>query len=216
MMIRPHSLPGRRRIGDRQPCPGGAVALAILIVVGVGCGTDGAAQFGGEAPTAEAVFGDCAFCHAPVAQRMVETGGHHDLDLKCQFCHENLMPGEVGPGHRSIPACRDCHVEEQTHQDPAAGTKQECLVCHTPHGSTNIFLIREQILTARNEVEPIEFTNLLGLAEGSFASPTDPGSGLCEVCHTQTRYYRHDGSGQEHFPFACITCHPHAGGFRPR
>ena len=40
-------------------------------------------------------------------------------------------------------------------------------------------------------------------------------SGVCEICHTQTRFYRADGAGQEHFPFSCLPCHLHEAGFAP-
>jgi predicted CXXCH cytochrome family protein len=186
------------------------VLLAALALAA--CGTNSASRFVGDAPTAEATYGQCAFCHQALAVNMTATGGHHDLDLKCESCHADETPGLVGPGHRSVPACADCHTAQQTHGDPAAGTAEECTVCHTPHGSPNLFLVRTEIDTPAGERE-VDFTNLLGLADGSFASVSDPGTGLCETCHTTTRYYRSEGSGEPHFPFACFTCHPHAGGF---
>jgi hypothetical protein len=39
---------------------------------------------------------------------------------------------------------------------------------------------------------------------------------VCEVCHTTTRFYRSDGTGEAHFGFPCYTCHPHDVGFLPR
>jgi predicted CXXCH cytochrome family protein len=190
----------------------GLVVLAFTLAA---CGTNGAPKYEGDAPSAEVTYGTCAFCHQALAVEMTATGGHHDLDLKCESCHADETPGQVGPGHRSVPACADCHGAQQTHEDPAAGTAGECTVCHTPHGSPNLFLVRTQIETPSGGEREVEFTNLLGLADGSFASVSDPGSGLCETCHTTTRYYRSDGSGETHFPYACFTCHPHAGGFGP-
>ena len=95
------------------------------------------------------------------------------------------------------------------------GTVKECTNCHTPHGSTNLFLVNEQIRTPSGGTRNVVFNNLLGLADGSFASVSQPGSGLCETCHTRTEFFRADGSGEPHFPYACFTCHPHAGGFAP-
>jgi hypothetical protein len=77
-------------------------------------------------------------------------------------------------------------------------------------------LVRERIVTPDDTASPIDFTNLDGLADGSFASVSEPGSGLCEVCHSTTRYYRNDGTGEDHFPFTCFTCHSHGDGFAPR
>jgi hypothetical protein len=80
--------------------------------------------------------------------------------------------------------------------------------------SSNIALVREEILTSEGE-RAVEFTNLNGLADGGFASVTQPVDGVCQVCHTTTRFYRADGSGEPHFTFPCYTCHNHAAGFAP-
>jgi hypothetical protein len=61
----------------------------------------------------------------------------------------------------------------------------------------------------------IVFDNLRGRADGSFASASHPGTGLCETCHTTTRYYRSDGLGEPHFELPCHPCHPHTIGFLP-
>ncbi len=164
---------------------------------------------------AEARFGDCAICHNELAVKAA-VSAHGTLRINCGQCHTDLEPGNVGPMHRNVPRCADCHSQQQTHQDPAVGTTMECAGCHTPHGSTNLYLIREQILTPSGKTPSVQLTNLLGLADGSLASVSQPGSGVCEVCHTTTMFYRSDGSGQQHFPFACFPCHPHAGGFAPR
>jgi hypothetical protein len=51
------------------------------------------------------------------------------------------------------------------------------------------------------------------LADGSYASSTHPGTGVCETCHTQTRYYRADATGLPHFTIPCVSCHEHVIGF---
>jgi predicted CXXCH cytochrome family protein len=189
---------------------------AILLAALAGC-DEGAKKYGGATPSDDpvAVYGNCAFCHVDLATHMVDTGGHGSLDVPCTRCHDNVAPEEPGPGHATVPVCADCHGEQVTHFDPLAGTPEECLVCHTPHGSPNLLLIKTEIETPMDERVQIVFDNLRGLADGSFASVSNPGSGLCEVCHTDTMYYRNDGSGLPHFPFACYTCHPHADGFEP-
>jgi hypothetical protein len=74
--------------------------------------------------------------------------------------------------------------------------------------------VRERILTPEGE-RAVEFTNLNGLADGGLASITPPVRGACQVCHTTTRFYRTDGSGESHFTFPCYTCHRHSAGFAP-
>jgi predicted CXXCH cytochrome family protein len=163
----------------------------------------------------EAVYGQCGFCHNATTVTALMSSGHGALSLVCENCHTVLRPNDYGPGHERAPRCAECHTEQHTHQDPAVGTVKECTNCHTPHGSTNIFLVNEQIQTPNRGTHTVVFNNILGLADGSFASVTQPGTGVCETCHTRTDFYRSDGTGQPHFPYPCFTCHPHAGGFAP-
>jgi hypothetical protein len=190
-------------------------ALASLLLAAA-C-DDGSTKYGGSTPADNpvAVYGSCAFCHTGLATAMVARGGHGSLDVKCGLCHDNLTPDDPGPGHATVPACADCHIAQQTHFDPAAGTARECLVCHAAHASANLLLVRRAIRTTEGTTAPIVFDNLQGLADGSFASASDPGTGICEVCHTTTLYYRSDGQGEPHFGFPCYTCHPHSAGFAP-
>ncbi len=198
------------------------ILVACALLFAAGCGTDGAPKYAGEPPDAEATFGWCAFCHQERAVKMTVTGGHGSLDVKCGLCHEDLTPGYVGPGHRRILACAACHPAQMTHPQtvPPAEEREcpegrECAGCHTPHGSANLFVVREEVLTPDCDKRTVEFTNERGRADGSFASETDPGSGICEVCHTETNFYRSDGSGAPHFTSSCIAqfCHAHEAGF---
>ena len=202
-----------RRCLPKRPM---AAMLALAIVVLAGCDNGSPKHSGPVTDDPVAVYGNCAYCHNGLATNMVNTGGHGSLDVACTRCHDNLMPDNPGPGHATVPECRDCHSAQQTHFDPQAGTPSQCLVCHTPHGSTNLLLINTEITTPSEAVVPILFDNLKGLADGSFASVSAPGTGVCEVCHSATLYYRSDGQGAQHFPFACYTCHPHTAAFAPQ
>jgi hypothetical protein len=171
---------------------------------------DHAASFGPVVTDAS-----CSSCH-PAEEALLAKGNlHHDkFQGRCSSCHAAVRP-EPGPGHRAISACTDCHSETRvaTH---APGVGIPCAQCHEPHGTDNIRLVRDVIHIVQGTDRPLQFTSLAGRADGSFASASTPGAGLCEVCHTATQFYRADAAGAPHFTITCLQCHSHAAGFLPR
>ena len=158
---------------------------------------------------------NCAVCHADEAARLATSSLHHDkFTGRCSSCHAELKP-DAGPGHRAISACADCHAAARVTTHIPPGIALPCMQCHEPHGSGNARLVRDVIHTIQGADRPIRFDSVSGRVDGSFASASQPGTGLCEVCHTRTQFYRADGSGAAHFTLPCGRCHPHAGGFAP-
>ena len=121
--------------------------------------------------------------------------------------------------------CLDCHnLASHTSQATSfayGSWAEDCLTCHTPHLTNNIYLIRPQILTPASGREAVDFRNTSGKADYSFATVTTPGNGVCEVCHTKTKNpdgsprYRNTGEsdGGKHYSSSCINCHLHSKGF---
>lgn len=75
-------------------------------------------------------------------------------------------------------------------------------------------LIRESIRTPSGELKPVRFFDPGAAASGlvDLAGGNQP-QGVCQVCHTQTRFYRNDGSG-DHYTSDCARCHDRRQGFK--
>jgi len=158
----------------------------------------------------------CPVCHADEAARLAKPSLHDARFAgRCSSCHAPVTDAP-GPGHRAIAACASCHPATSfaTHAPP--GEVLSCAQCHDPHGSDQLSLVRDVVTDAGGGGHPIAFRSRDGRADDSFASASAPGTGLCEVCHTTTQFYRRDGTGAAHFVVPCTRCHPHAAGFAPR
>jgi hypothetical protein len=152
---------------------------------------------------------NCSVCHADEAARFMKPSAH-SARFECGGCHAEVSP-MPGPGHRAIEACQSCHPDRETHA-PTGPPGLPCTQCHDPHGTGNVNLVLDVLTTIAGTQVPIQFDNYDGRADGSFASASAPGTGICEVCHTTTRFYRADGTGASHFTFSCLPCHLHAEG----
>jgi len=153
-----------------------------------------------------------------------------------------VNPKGTGDGNllvrdNSTQLCLDCHALK-THSSMYTGTKYgtwgvACRDCHTPHGSTNIYLIKNQItppaVTGVQPARTVKFSTTTGATSSSvitaqsFANEAD-NSGPCQVCHTRTQSsggtprWRNTGNSDTHYTSAagtqpCVNCHSHTGGF---
>lgn len=107
--------------------------------------------------------------------------------------------------------CSDCHVQT-THKEA------NCLDCHQAHNSVNIKGIRGTVRTTDLSERTVIFKRYTGV--NSFADGNATYDGICEACHTKTKYYRRDGSGfanhsgsRNYDRANCINCHRHKQGF---
>jgi predicted CXXCH cytochrome family protein len=156
---------------------------------------------------------NCSICHSDEATRFTKPSGH-SANFTCGGCHAEVSP-TPGTGHRAVEACQTCHPDNATHA-PNGPPGLPCTQCHDPHGTGNLNLVLDMLTTTLGTQVPIHFDNLNGLADGSFASASAPGTGVCEVCHTTTGHYRADGTGSPHYTFSCLPCHLHTSGFEPQ
>jgi len=157
----------------------------------------------------------CATCHPDEAARLAQPSLHQSKFAgMCSSCHAETSPAP-GPGHRATSACDDCHSPERVATHVPPGMAIPCTQCHEAHGSDNIRLVRDIIRTFQGDDQPVRLDHLAGRADGGLASESAPGTGLCEICHTRTDFYRADGSGMPHYVESCQQCHSHAAGFAP-
>ena len=102
-------------------------------------------------PVTRAADGDCLRCHAAVVQKKVVHGA---VQMGCATCHPAM---DAASPHRSkgtlpkglskdaVTLCYDCHERKLfegrvVHAPIATGT---CILCHDPHASDNLGLLRK-------------------------------------------------------------------------
>lgn len=162
----------------------------------------------------------CINCHEEVINRWEMNTSSHSIIFSCDFCHEQKR-NRPGDGHMSSTECKTCHTEI-THIPLIGMTEKLCTSCHEPHGTSNLYLIKERIELSQHHDIDIKFNSLEGKADWSFAeleenadgsNGMEPGTGLCEICHLTTIYYNSAGNGGPHFTQRCIDCHKHITGF---
>jgi len=107
--------------------------------------------------------------------------------------------------------CLDCH-NTGTHKSA------NCLTCHESHNYVNRHGIRPRVKTPSSGIRNVVFGNVTG--QSSFADGDNIYDGICEVCHTSTKYYRNNGTGFVNHSGGfnyngknCVTCHTHDSGF---
>ncbi len=62
---------------------------------------------------------------------------------------------------------------------------------------------------------PVTFSSPRDMVNVNLGSDDAEKPGICQVCHTQTTYWRNDGSRNDHFDgWRCTICHPHDQGFK--
>ncbi|RJR22461.1 MAG: hypothetical protein C4581_00970 [Nitrospiraceae bacterium] len=177
----------------------------------------------------------CGKCHAADFKDPIR--------FACQRCHADpadtsnplngtlkaLYPQAPPYGYGTAP-------NVASHSSAVTGTRygswnmgdKGCVTCHNPHAQeqNNVFgtdygmFIKEYVcfnnpVTGLNIQEFVEFTSPSG--PGSFADGPRHNENICEMCHTQTRYHRRDGTspgGQSHYNGQkCTDCHRHSSGF---
>ena len=152
----------------------------------------------------------CLSCHSPAAPRGRVL---QDAEQKCQSCHQNVAAQFRQPNRHPVPeghmACSDCHDPHgarrrirdlELRQERCVTCHREyrgpyvyahnasrvdgCVICHSPHGSSNNRLLR-QATTQQNCLQ----------CHGDFPLTHDVTSGAvlfnCLNCHTEIHGSNH-------------------------
>jgi len=137
-------------------------------------------------PPPHDIFTDCTVCHDPLTYVV----GAAIQSTKCLGCHDAAAP-DTGAGGS------DTKVE--THH---ASADVNCVECHNPMRAqgSNLYFIRTALAGFTANTAGTDFAD-------------DAGVGICEICHTTTKYYNNTGTGQPHETDVCTNCHTHGTGF---
>lgn len=120
--------------------------------------------------------------------------------------NEPIHPLQGGETHMGLPASQ------------YGAWSQDCQDCHSAHDTTNLKLVRMTAATPNSGDRNILYTTCNG-PTGSGGLMGDASDGdftdICEVCHTQTSFFRNDASTPvtDHFNGErCSNCHKHHKG----
>ncbi|HBA90213.1 MAG TPA: CxxxxCH/CxxCH domain-containing protein [Geobacter sp.] len=158
---------------------------------------------------------------------LAATRGHGRSGNDCLTCHDRNQR-HINGGTRLIASltgslnteCGYCHNDEArvgtryagmiTHFTVKGGSADmACAVCHDPHGTSNLSMIRGTI----NDHAVVYSDSSTGFVD------LGTNLGLCQVCHTLTAHYRAGVPETDHPTKDCLNCHSHTnldGGFKPK
>ncbi len=138
--------------------------------------------------------------------------GANSDSLECSSCHQ-LHYASTSDGYllrttNDDNLCQSCHTYTG-HQSLG------CLTCHQTHNpnQTNIYLIKDTINTPSSGNKAVLLTDTSGT--NSYADGDANYNGVCEVCHTTTKYHRNNAGGDHshNAGLNCIKCHLHKDEF---
>ncbi|UCC28734.1 MAG: hypothetical protein JSU86_11090 [Phycisphaerales bacterium] len=113
--------------------------------------------------------------------------------------------------------CSACHNRADYAVHQVSGDWQPaCTACHDLHDpdGINLTLVSGLVYNRTLDIDKaVVFSGRTGSGSFDDGDPTVH-DGICQVCHTDTFYHRHNGAGPAHFDGEdCARCHPHNAGF---
>ena len=153
----------------------------------------------------------CTTCHNRGEHNQWAGGKHDSRNISCVTCHSVHAPKS---DHAQLKTettqetCAQCHKPQvnklhRTAHMPVREGKMECTMCHNPHGSSNVKMLR-----AGNSINE-SCATCHAEKRGPFLWEHAPGRESCVTCHDP------HGSNNERMlvakaPMLCQRCHVHS------
>ena len=159
----------------------------------------------------------CAVCHNPNSPNHINPAVHdyrlviaNDQSQLCNACHSPAGPGQSFGADATDATIHGSSVTGRYSQIPQYN--YQCVVCHDPHGTSNLAMIRESIDGGLGAGPvPVSLKDDLKNLDPS----ADPDNGVCDVCHAQGGQPHPDTNhpGNHNHGIKCVLCHKHSKGF---
>ena len=150
----------------------------------------------------------CLSCHNKGAHVNFEGGMHDARNVSCATCHSVHNPKSERAQLKTVTAvqtCETCHKQEamkvkKSGHMPVREGKMDCTSCHSPHGSTNVRMLKTG--NSLNEM----CASCHGEKRGPFVWDHAAGRENCASCHDP------HGSNNDRMlvakePMLCQRCH---------
>ncbi len=124
----------------------GIIGLVLLITIGVS-----SAGIKNITMSSRDVGNDCMSCHS----NTINSSESHFIETSddCQFCHitnDNSSDHEV-LSIKNNDICVACHVGQSDMNTADVHSSLYCVECHSPHGSKQDYMFRENVVTMCRE-----------------------------------------------------------------
>jgi DmsE family decaheme c-type cytochrome len=192
-----------------------------------------------NALSAKDVSATCLTCHSKGSHAQWNGGMHDARNVSCATCHSVHSPKSERAQLKTVTAvqtCETCHKQEamkvkKSGHMPVREGKMDCTTCHTPHGSTNVRMLKvgntiNETCASCHAEKRGPFLHDHAAGRESCASCHDPhGSNndrmlvakdpmLCQRCHVSSRHPAtiYDGTqiaaaSNRAVGRSCVNCH---------
>ena len=192
-----------------------------------------------NAMSAKDVNATCLTCHSKGSHAQWNGGMHDARNVSCASCHSVHNPKSEKAQLKTVTAvqtCQACHRQEASKLQksghmPLREGKMDCTTCHSPHGSTNVRMLKigntlNETCASCHAEKRGPFLHDHAAGRESCASCHDPhGSNndrmlvakepmLCQRCHVSSRHPAtiYDGTqiaaaSNRAIGRSCVNCH---------